>query len=168
MEEPIVIEEYDPTWSAKFEAEKHALKQALTGRFVAIEHIGSTAVPGLPSKPIIDIMVAVTQLEAGELYARLLEPLGYLYKPDSSNEQSDRLFLRKGTPRSHHLHIVIKGSAEQKRHLAFRDYLLAHPETVTEYAALKLELAQKYRLDREAYTNAKTAFITDIERKAGE
>jgi GrpB-like predicted nucleotidyltransferase (UPF0157 family) len=157
--EVIVIVPYDPTWPAQFAAERAAVVAAL-GPFVRdIQHMGSTAVPGLAAKPIIDILVAVDSLDPAEEYIAALAPLGYQTAPGGA---TDRIFFLKGVPRTHHLHIVLAGSWAHRRHIAFRDYLRAHPETVQAYEDMKRALAAQFGSNREGYTNAKTAWIADV------
>ena len=155
----IQIVEYDPSWPALYGRERASIAATLGEVAAEIHHVGSTAVPGLSAKPIIDIMVAVTQLAPPEDYGRKLEPLGYEYR---NSEEAGRLFFRKGMPRTHHVHIVERGSWTLQRHLFFRDYLRAHPQTMQQYAQLKQELAIRFESDREAYTQAKTEFVESI------
>lgn len=156
----------DPGWPARFEEEAARLRAIFPADLlIDLEHIGSTAVPGLPAKPIIDILATVPDLEAAR--ARLVEPLeaaGYAFWHD--NPDTDRLFFVKGLPpsaprRTHHLHIMEAGSGALK-HMAFRDYLQGRPGEAKRYADLKQDLARRYRTDREAYTAAKGAFIEQV------
>ncbi len=155
----IHIVEYDPSWPALYERERASIVATLGEVAAEIHHVGSTAVPGLSAKPIIDIMVAVTQLTSPEDYGRKLEPLGYEYH---NSEEAGRLFFRKGRPRTHHVHVVERGGWMLRRHLLFRDYLRAHPQTTRQYEQLKRELAIRFESDREAYTKSKTEFIESI------
>jgi len=167
----VVIVEYDPRWPVAYTEEKIAVCAALTGMLTDIQHIGSTAIPGLRAKPVIDLLVIVPRFEAIPAYAQRLEPLGYThsYQP----MEPVRIFFRKGQPRTHHLHIVEDGSYECRRLLLFRNYLLQHPETAFEYEALKRELAERFAEDRPRYTESKTDFIqgvialADAENNAG-
>ena len=148
-EEPVIVVAYDPAWAAAYERERVQIAAALGEWARAIEHIGSTAVPGLRAKPVIDILVAVDRLDRVGDYAARLAPLGYMHR---SHEDDDvRLFFRKGTPRSHHLHIVRWGGQEHRRHVLFRDVLRAQPDVAQEYAALKDALAARFRDQREVY-----------------
>jgi GrpB-like predicted nucleotidyltransferase (UPF0157 family) len=167
----IEIVEYDPSWPALFAAEAARLRAALDpGLIVGLEHFGSTAIPGMPAKPIIDILIAVRSLAAArEAFIAPLEGLDYAFWADSP--KTDRLFFVKGMPpygerRTHHVHIV-EPSAEPWQRLAFRDYLIAHPGDARRYADLKRGLAAAHRTDREAYTEAKAAFVAEIMAKAG-
>jgi GrpB-like predicted nucleotidyltransferase (UPF0157 family) len=161
MSYPVVIVDYDPEWPARYAAEAARIRETLGDRIVAVEHIGSTAVPGLAAKPIIDLMVGLRRLaDAGDCIAPL-EGLGYEYVPQYEESMPERRYFHKGPPgsRTHHLHMVEVTSDFWERHLLFRDHLRAHPEETRAYAALKRELAGRHGADREAYTNAKTDFI---------
>ena len=166
MDEPVLIVPYDPQWPILYEHERESIAGAMRDAILGIEHFGSTAVPGMPSKPVIDILVLVAQLDPVAAYAGPLKLLGYEYL-DLQDLPAEHIFLHKGSPRTHHLHIVPRGSHEHRRHIAFRDYLRTHPETAREYAELKLALAVKFCYERENYTNAKTDFIRAIEAQAG-
>lgn len=156
---------YDPRWPKLFAMEKMRLRQALpVGLVAAIEHFGSTAVPGLDAKPVIDILVAVRSLtEARAAALRPMEALEYAFWAD--NPRHDRLFFVRGLPpapvRTHHVHMTEQGGDLWAR-LRFRDYLRAHSDEAARYAALKHALATRHRDDREAYTAGKSAFIDDI------
>jgi len=158
----MLVVPYDPQWPAQYEAERTKIIQVLGDMIAGIEHFGSTAIPGLAAKPTIDILVLVERLQPEAVYARRLHSLGYM--PQAfPGDAPDHVLLRKGSPRTHHLHIVPQGSYEHRRHLAFRDYLRTHPDTAQAYAELKIRLAQMYPSDREAYSHAKTDFVRAIE-----
>jgi GrpB-like predicted nucleotidyltransferase (UPF0157 family) len=163
MEEgTVLVVPYDPKWPAQYEAERTKVIQALGDMIAGIAHFGSTAIPGLAAKPTIDILVLVEQLQPAEVYATPLHSLGYI--PQAfPGDAPDHVLLRKGNPRTHHLHIVPQGSYERRRHLAFRDYLRTHPETAHAYAEIKSRLAHRYPSDRAAYSHAKTDFVRAIE-----
>ncbi len=136
---------------------------AIGNKVVAIEHIGSTAVPGLGAKPIIDIMVGLRQLSDAEDCIEPLRRIGYEYVPELEAEIPERRYFHKGpsnVPEKHyHLHMVeIRGEFWNVQ-ILFRDYLRTHSDSAREYFKLKKELAAKYRLNREAYTEAKSSFI---------
>lgn len=165
----IEIVEYDPRWPALFEEEAARLRAALEpGLIVGLEHFGSTAIPGMAAKPIIDILIAVRSLpEAQAVFLEPLEALDYAFWAD--NPETDRLFFVKGMPpygerRTHHVHVV-EPTAEPWQRLKFRDYLIAHPEEAQRYAQLKRRLTIEHRTDREAYTDAKAAFVAEIMAK---
>ncbi|MCG7843990.1 MAG: GrpB family protein [Methanomassiliicoccales archaeon] len=154
----IELSDPDPRWPVRFVHERDLLKGTLGDIAITIDHIGSTAVPGLKAKPVIDIMLSVKDLELGEVQG-LLEAMGYVHVPI---DEMCRLFFRKGMPRTHHLHIVEFGGEEREKHLRFRDRLIAHPQEAAEYGSLKEELAKRFRYDREAYLRGKETFIQDI------
>ena len=157
---------YDPAWPAMFEREAAEIRAALGSVAVRVDHVGSTAVPGLDAKPIIDIQVSVASLEPVDAYRRPLEGLGYLYvlHPDFP----DFPFLGKPAtrPRTHHIHVCVAGGPHERRHLAVRDYLRAHPEEVAAYAAFKRVVAERHPGDRRAYMARKDRYVVDLERRA--
>jgi GrpB-like predicted nucleotidyltransferase (UPF0157 family)/predicted nucleotidyltransferase len=167
--EPVRIDAYDPSWPAHFERERRALEKTLAHSITGgIHHVGSTSVPGLAAKPIIDILVGVAELESSRAFIKPLGELGYLYAPYRADEM---LWFCKPDPahRTHHLHLVPTGSPRFRAELAFRDYLCAHPDVAQDYATLKRSLATQLEHDREAYTEAKAAFIRDVlDRAAGD
>ena len=161
---------YDPVWPAMYAAEAARVRAALPAGLVdAIEHFGSTAVPGMTAKPVIDLLVAVRSLEeACAVAVAPLVALGYAFW--AGNPQRDRLFFVKGLPpsaphRTHHLHVTER-DGKLWRQLLFRDYLRTHADEAASYAALKQALAAQHPKDREAYTVAKTAYVAEIMAKA--
>lgn len=169
MAHPVVIADYDPQWPILFEEEKGRILGVTGERVLAIEHIGSTAVPGLGAKPVIDIMVGVRRLADAKECVEPLRSIGYKYEPEAEAEIPERRYFDKGLPgaRTHHLHMVEVSSDFWERHLLFRDYLRKHPGVAGQYYRLKKELAARYKTDRAGYTEAKTAFIRSVEDKAG-
>ncbi len=157
IHEPVVVVPYDPAWPTRFAAERARVAEALGDLALDIQHIGSTAVPGLAAKPIIDLLVLVRDLEDAPACIAPLSELGYIFVDHVAN--LERRFFRKGMPRTHHLHIVAVGSSEAHRHPAFRDALRADPELRAAYARLKRDLAAQNEGDRLAYTRGKTAFV---------
>jgi GrpB-like predicted nucleotidyltransferase (UPF0157 family) len=156
----IVISDYDPAWPAIFEQERASLQIALGPLVLNVEHIGSTAVPGLAAKPIIDIQLSVHSLEdARSSCVGPLQALGYAYLPEYEARLPGQLFFRKGQPWSHHLHVLQDDHPRWRRRLLFRDHLRNHPEAVRAYAKLKRDLAAAFDDDMSGYMNAKTAFI---------
>ena len=155
-DERVEIIAYDPGWPARFAEERSALDAAI-GRWAS----GGTAVPGLDSKPIIDILVGVESLEASRSCFDLLSGLGYLYAPYRAEEMH---WFCKPHPsrRTHHLHLVPTDSSRCRDELTFRDRLLAAPEVAEEYPTLKRRLADRFPRDREAYTDGKTDFIDRV------
>lgn len=166
MSRKVVIASYNPQWPALYEAEKERILGAIGQVVVAIEHVGSTAVPGLGAKPIIDIMAGVRELAAAEACIPRLEGIGYEYVPEYEVAMPERRYFRKGVKhgRTHHLHMVESTSTFWERHLLFRDYLRAHPETARQYQAEKRRFAKV--VDKMDYTEAKTPFIEDVLAKA--
>lgn len=161
-EAPVEIVSYDAAWPLRFEEEARHLRVVLQPWLAgSIEHIGSTAVPGLPAKPVIDIMAAVESLDASRLAIDALADAAYCYA--SYRPHAEHWFC-KPSPlfRTHHLHLVPVASRQWIQAIAFREYLRAHPESASEYAALKRDLAERYRTDREAYTVAKQPFIERV------
>jgi GrpB-like predicted nucleotidyltransferase (UPF0157 family) len=173
---PILILDYDPAWPALFEAERARLQAAIGEWAVAIEHVGSTSVPGLAAKPIIDIGVALRSFEDALHCITPLFELGYQCLGEYGIP--GRVFFRKltGTPapgqdsggigRTHHVHVYQHDHYEFVQQILFRDYLRAHPETAREYEQLKRQLAREHT-DMNEYAMAKTEFVQKILREAG-
>jgi GrpB-like predicted nucleotidyltransferase (UPF0157 family) len=159
----VELVEYAPAWPAAFQTERERLAPLL--RALEIHHIGSTAVPGLLAKPIIDIVALVNDLDAP--VAALVESGGYQYPWAFNGTLTHRRFLcyPRASHRTHHLHLV-DDRAELERRLRFRDRLRADPALADEYAALKRALAARFSEDREAYTEAKAPFIKRVEKQA--
>lgn len=167
MPRPVVIRDYDPAWPAMFERERTRIEAALAGEGAVVEHVGSTAVPGLGAKPIIDILIGVPDLNTADRCVPILVTLGYTYFPEQEVQMPERRYLdRLDENGSYHLHMVQSGGEFWERHLLFRDYLRSHPEVAAQYDRLKRDLADRYHTDREGYTNAKTEFIRSIEHQA--
>lgn len=160
---PIRLHPYDPAWATLFEEEREQLR-ALLGD-VPIEHIGSTAIPGLPAKPIIDVMVGVESLELARLSIPALLEVGYHYVAAYEAAIPDRLFFFKGDPRTHHLHLTRVGSSFWKEKLLFRDWLRSHPDDRQAYGALKAELARRFD-DTNDYAEAKGPFVEAVLARA--
>lgn len=167
--DPIVICDYDPGWPARFAAERDLLLGAIGRGFGVqhVDHVGSTSVPGLAAKPVIDISLGVADLELARGIVPVLEPLGYTYEPQWEDELPFRLYLRRGTPRSVHLHVTESNHPFRLADIAFRDRLRAHPEVARRYEQLKRDLALRYPDDRIAYTMAKTGFVMREKELAG-
>jgi GrpB-like predicted nucleotidyltransferase (UPF0157 family) len=161
---PIVVLDYDPQWPVLFEKEKEAIIAALGNRFLMIEHIGSTAVPGLAAKPVIDIAVGIQSLVDAPALIPYIEQLGYIYEPTMEQLVPGRRFFWKGTPTVHtyHLHLAEPDHPVLLKPLQFRDYLRKHPDAVEGYGVLKRELAKKCVQDLDAYVAGKTGFVENI------
>ena len=160
MPAPVLIADYDPEWPLHFEAAKRTIAQAVGPLLVSIEHIGSTAVPNVASKPIIDIMPGIRRFEDGFDCVAPLEALGY----DCRGElgiPGRHYFVKNDVQgvREQQLHMVVVGTDFWAKKLLFRDYMRTNPDEANEYAQLKRSLAKRYRQDREAYTEGETVFI---------
>jgi GrpB-like predicted nucleotidyltransferase (UPF0157 family) len=169
MAEPIVIVAYDPQWAAMYEEEKARILDAIGEKVLAIEHIGSTAVPGLGAKPIIDMMAGIRSMSHSMDCIQPLEELGYEYF--FYPEFPTRRFFRDGPMGEgpHHLHMTEYLSGFWREKLTFRDFLRTHHEVAQEYHKLKTEWADRFGADREryeAYTEAKTSFIESVLARA--
>jgi len=166
MGDAIEIAPYDPAWPDAFERERAAILGALGDLVFAIEHVGSTAVPGLGAKPIIDIMIGLRDLAGHARCVAPLQSLGYEHKGEFGIP--GRHYFRKlvGGTRTHQLHMVEHCSSFWVRHLLFRDYLRRSPDEAAAYERLKRGLAGRFGGDVEGYTEAKTEFIRSAEPKA--
>ena len=167
----IEIVDYDPNWPKVFKELSKVLSDHLGDLILRIEHVGSTAVPGLDAKPIIDIDVIISSEGMLQKVITRLEKMGYVHEGDlgitgrETFKPITKDVPRDGTGRiwpKYHLYVCEQNSKELLRHLKFRDYLRDHPEQARAYAKLKRELAGKYLEDRQAYTEAKTQFIKSI------
>lgn len=160
MKELVEICEYDPEWVENYFIEREQVMRVLKDIFVEMEHIGSTSVPGLGAKSLIDMMAGVSDLQdVKQKHIDLLSALGYEYVPKP--EFPERLFFRKGEWRAgtHHLHIYKYQGKAWKNQLAFRNALTSDPGLMKAYDTLKRELARQFRNDRVGYTNGKASFI---------
>ncbi len=169
MNDAIKLEAHNPQWTKDFELERACLLVALGhvtrgGILETVHHVGSTSVPGLKAKPVIDLLLEVFPLPKPDVGIPALEALGYEYRGEAGIP--GRLFFRTN-PRTRHLHVVEAGTNEFTRdHLLFRDYLRANLGARQRYENLKLELAQKHQFDREAYTTGKTELIRQLLEEA--
>jgi GrpB-like predicted nucleotidyltransferase (UPF0157 family) len=160
--QPVEVVDYDQRWPLAFAEERDRIAAAIGDSTLAIEHVGGTAVPGLPAKPVIDLMVGVEDIErAGPAVAGLIN-LGYEYVPELESQLPYRRYFRRGAPESHHVHMVPVASNYWLEHLLFRDYLRSHPQAAEEYGKLKRGLANRFRLDRDAYRAGKVPFIDTV------
>lgn len=165
-DESIRLSAYDQSWPARFEEERVALEDGIGEWIVGgIHHVGSTAVPGLEAKPVIDILVGVRSLDESRACFEPLARLDYMYAPYLSEEMH---WFCKPHPsrRTHHLHLVPVGSKRYADELAFRDRLREEPEIAAEYLTLKRDLARRFANDREAYTEAKSDFVNRVLSRA--
>ncbi len=167
MTDPIVVVDYDPAWPALFVVLRTPVTAALGDVAVAVEHVGSTAVPGLAAKPLIDLDVAIrTKADLPEATERLGR-LGYTYEGDKGIF-GRAAFAWPPQATRHHLYVCALDAAAYRQPLLFRDYLQAHVEAVAAYATLKRQLAARYRVRRDAYTEAKGVFVRTAMSRAEE
>jgi GrpB-like predicted nucleotidyltransferase (UPF0157 family) len=160
------IHPYDPGWADRFEAEAARLREALGDEVTRIEHVGSTSVPGLAAKPVIDIQVSVRSIAPRATYVEPLTRLGYRWAPDPWNDQHEFFSRDEDGERAFHVHVCGSGSAWEQRHVAFRDWLRDHAEDAAAYEGLKRTLAERHPRDTYTYADEKTEFVRAIERKA--
>lgn len=162
---PITIVKYDSNWPLLFNQEKELILQAFGSEKALVEHIGSTAIHGLSAKPTIDILIGIETLSIAAVLIPLLEGLSYVYVPEFEADLPERRYFYKDRKIEDgvHIHMVEVGSRFWNRHIAFRDYLRANKDAALEYEDLKIHLANKFKFDRDGYTDAKTEFITRIE-----
>jgi GrpB-like predicted nucleotidyltransferase (UPF0157 family) len=162
--DPIDVVDYDPAWPALFEEMRVRLAAALGPLAKRIDHVGSTAVPGLAAKPIVDIQVSVPDIDDEDAYRGPIESCGFALR---YREPGHRYFRPPpGLPRSWQVHVCTVGSEWERNHLLFRDYLRAHPAAASRYAAVKREVAAQHRADRIAYTDAKGPLINEMLERA--
>lgn len=157
----VLIQDYDASWPETFSKLAARLKAALGSLVVSIEHVGSTAVPGLAAKPVIDLDIILRSHADLQESMRLLACIGYDHEGDLGIAGRDAFRSPPGEP-SHHVYVLVAGANELRRHLAFRDALRADNNLREKYAELKKSLTQRYCNDRQSYTEAKSAFITSI------
>ncbi len=158
---------HDPRWRNEFEAESQQIADVLGKCIVAIHHIGSTAIPKIYAKPIIDLLVEVHHITEVDQRSSGMETLGYQAMGEFG--LPGRRYFRKNNQigvRTHHVHSFELGSKEVKRHLAFRDYMITHPKDAEKYSQLKQKLARQYPTDINAYMDGKDGFIKDMEKQA--
>ena len=162
----IRIVEHHPAWPSLADAEMRRIADALGEVAVRVDHVGSTAVPGLAAKPIIDLQLSVPAIDRVEIYREPLERLGYLFVPDPESPDFHLFAKPAERPRTHHLHVCEAGSNHELRHLALRDYLRSHADEAAAYAKLKREAAELFPQDRLAYVEAKERYVRDLEARA--
>jgi GrpB-like predicted nucleotidyltransferase (UPF0157 family) len=169
MPAPIVVVDYDPAWPSIARRLIEEVRAACGGLLVQVEHIGSTAVPGLAAKPIIDLMPGLARPEDGLACVAPMEALGYEYR-GAFGIPGRHYFPRQaeGERLAVHAHMFVVGHPEWTRHLLFRDYLRAHPRRMREYEALKRGLAERFRDERAAYTDAKSDFVRATDAMAAQ
>ena len=165
----VIIVDYDPQWPRLYEEERVRISDAIGEYLIDIQHVGSTSIPGLGAKPILDIMPVIRDISLVEHCVEPLVALDYAYFGE--NGIPGRHYFRKpaditSQPHKVHLHVLEKGHDQWAMMLLFRDYLRMHPESAQQYDTLKRELAAQYGSDRIGYTDAKEAFVKSIIRAA--
>lgn len=165
MWKPVVVVDYDPGWVGVFEALREQVAGVLGDTALAIEHVGSTAVPGLAAKPIIDIDVLLASETMLPEAIERLSRLGYVHQGDLGIPEREAFLTPAGAP-AHHLYVCPPHSREFQRHVAFRDYLRAHPADARGYGDLKKALAAQFRDDREAYMAGKDELVRELLARA--
>ncbi|KAA0011891.1 GrpB family protein [Billgrantia pellis] len=164
VHERIELVDYDTTWPMHFDIERERLYERFPDSLIDVQHIGSTAVPGMPAKPIIDLMAGVASMAVADALFDTLLGFGYVTSVEFNANLTDRRWFMRHAHgrRTHHLHVVVHSGAVWHQRLAFRDALRTVPALAERYAALKRELASCHREDREAYTQAKGTFVRSV------
>jgi GrpB-like predicted nucleotidyltransferase (UPF0157 family) len=164
IHEEVNLQAYNDAWPAMFVAERDRLLGLLPLSFIDIEHIGSTAVPGLVAKPVIDMLAGVESMVVARSLSAVLLEAGYATSAEFNARLGDRQWFMRWADgrRTHHLHVVVHRGPAWRKRLHFRDALRADPVLAARYAALKAELAVRHPSDREAYTQAKAAFVQSV------
>ncbi|MDR3574350.1 MAG: GrpB family protein [Anaerolineaceae bacterium] len=163
----IEVVPHDSRWAGEYLKEAELIRRVFGEQLVEIYHIGSTAIPGIYAKPIIDFLVGVKDIQQVDSFNPQMEQLGYLAYGEFGI--SGRRYFPKGPVlRTHQVHIFQSGDAQIARHLNFRDYMHAHPAEAKQYEALKIDLAQRFRFDIDGYTDGKDDFIQEMDRRAAE
>ena len=164
----VIVTPYDEKWPGAFRAIREELCEALGGSVLSIQHVGSTSVPGLAAKPIIDIDVVINGYGVFDDVESRLVSIGYIHEGDLGIEGREAFkYHDKPHLMAHHLYVCPRDSEELRRHIAFRDYLRAHPEDRQVYGDMKLRLAERYPRDIDSYMREKAPYVQDILRKCG-
>jgi GrpB-like predicted nucleotidyltransferase (UPF0157 family) len=169
MVRKVEVVAHDPAWAERFQQAAQEIDDILGDEVVSIHHIGSTAIPGMPAKPIIDILIVVRDIERVDDYDDAMGGAGY--EPRGENGIPGRRYFRRvhwepEELHTHHVHIFQEGNPQVQRHLDFRDYMMAHPHEARAYAEHKIDLASRFPTDIDAYIEGKDAFIKAIDEKA--
>jgi GrpB-like predicted nucleotidyltransferase (UPF0157 family) len=164
----IVVSDYDPNWPAQFETERRAVARAFGAIALTIEHVGSTAVPGLAAKPIIDLLVGVTDVGTARHRVEAMRSIGYTYMSEYRAWLPGEMLYRKGPPGpwTHHVHVMEPSSPRWDELVLVRDYLRAHREIAAAYGELKKALAVLFEDDIEGFRDAKRPFLAEVLRRA--
>lgn len=164
IHEEVKLHDYDPAWPATYLDERERLCLILPKVFVGIEHIGSSAVPSLVAKPIVDILAGVRSMAVAQAVGAVLCESGYTTSAEFNATLADRKWFMRWAHgrRTHHLHVVVHGGPVWHARMRFRDVLRANPDLAARYVKLKTELAKTHATDREAYTAAKAEFVRTV------
>jgi GrpB-like predicted nucleotidyltransferase (UPF0157 family) len=162
----VTVVDYDPAWPTQFADLRSRILRAIGSVAVSVEHVGSTSVPGLAAKPIIDIDVVVASVVDVTLAIGRLAALGYLHRGNLGIEGREALDSPTGLT-AHHLYVCVRGSTALENHLTVRDYLRRHSDAVETYGMLKKRLAEQFPEDVDGYTGGKTDFLLGVLREAG-
>ncbi len=166
MARKIEVVPYNPNWPKLFEEEAAQIRKILGDNCIAVHHIGSTSVPGLAAKPIIDILPVVKEVGKVDACNPEFEKIGYQCMGEYGIP-GRRFFMKGGDDRTHHIHIFeVSNVYDVGRHLSVRDFLRTHPTAAEEYAKLKMTLAEKYTYDNDGYCDGKDSFVKELEQKA--
>jgi GrpB-like predicted nucleotidyltransferase (UPF0157 family) len=165
MANPIIVLDYDPNWPGLFQFLRKRIADALGNMAAAIEHVGSTAVPALPAKPIIDIDLLLVSEAMLSAAIERLAGLGYIHRGNLGIAEREAFLAPVNDP-AHHLYVCPPSSPEFRKHVAFRDYLRAHPHDAKTYGDLKIALAKRFREDRPAYMAAKGELVAELTNRA--
>lgn len=165
--DPIVVVPYDPAWPDLFAQLARGLRAELGAVALRIDHIGSTSVPQLAAKPVIDMQISVADFEPLDAFLQPLERLGYVFHADNP-DLTKRYFREAPGQRRTHIHVRRAGSFTEQLALLFRDFLRTHPAVAEHYAQVKYELAEKYRYERQVYVEAKQPFIWSVISEASD
>jgi GrpB-like predicted nucleotidyltransferase (UPF0157 family) len=168
MTRKVEVVQYDPAWVDIFQAEAEVLAIIFGEKLVAIHHIGSTAIPGIVAKPIVDILVEVRDIQEVDDLNTDIEKLGYQPRGEYGIPGRRYFVKQTGEVHIHHIHTFQSGNPQVERHLNFRDYLIAHPLDALAYSRLKEDLAQQFPEDIDNYAMGKNDFINNIDDKAFE
>jgi len=162
------LSDHDAAWSDIFNAEKAELREVFGNKILGVEHVGSTAIPGVKAKPILDLMVAIQSLDNWKECEENLQKLGYQFRADNRELQDHILFVKgPEEKRTHYLKLAELNSDFWSEHILFRDFLITHPKYRQEYEDLKILLLQKYQDNRKPYTDGKKDFIKKVLKLAG-
>ncbi len=164
IREEVALVPYDPRWPALFDVECNRLLSLFREQLLDVQHFGSTAIPGMPAKPIIDLLAGVESMSVADSLAEALVNAGYTTSAEFNATLVDRRWFMRWADghRTHHLHVVAYGGLEWRRRLRFRDILRSNSELAHCYAVLKAQLATQHGRDREAYTLAKSEFVLGV------